>query len=222
MSDSSSPSRLVRLLRPTKGKVVFGIVVAIGVAFTVWWWDGGRYMFIPRRFAAIEPGLIYRSAQIHERLIDGVLEEHGIQVVVDMAPDQPGDEDAAAERAAVKRLEIRKVDVLTLDGSGIGEPVDYIVTLSEMARAKRAGTPILVHCSAGTQRTGAVTAMYRMLYHGWTGPRAFAEYMEFRRHKPDKGHLTKYLDQHFAAIAQALVDAGLLDAVPVPLPRFAP
>lgn len=222
MSDAPRPSLLVRILRPTRLKITLGILAGLFAVAAYWWFDGGRYMFIPRRLAAVDGEVIYRSAQIHRRLIEDVLTDKKIQVVVDMAPDEPDDEDAAEEAAAVKRLGIRKVDVLTLDGSGRGDPADYITTLKEMVRAKRAGTPILVHCSAGTQRTGAVCAMYRMLYQGWSGPRAFDEYMDFRWDRPDKGHLTAYLDQHFAAIAQALVDAGLLDAVPAPLPRFAP
>ncbi len=220
MSVDPSPSPLWRRLRPTKLRLCVALVIGALVAGLYWWYDGGRYMFIPRRLGAVEEGLIYRSAQLHRRLIEDVLVEKGIRVIVDMAPDDADDPDAEVEREVAERLGIRKVDLLTLDGSGRGDPADYVRALGEMLRAKREDTPILVHCAAGTQRTGALVAMYRMLYQGWDGPRAYAEYMTYRRNRPDRGHIEAYLDAHLPRIVKDLTRQGLLDAAPDPLPVF--
>lgn len=222
MSPTPASRRLAHALRPTRARLLVALGIGLLGAGLYWWYDGGRYMFIPRRFDAVEDGIIYRSAQLHRRLIEDVLVEHGIQVIVDMEPDDPHDLDEQAEARIAKQLGIRKVDLLTLDGSGRGDPTDYVKALREMVQAKRTGTPILVHCAAGTQRTGTVVALYRMLFQEWDGPRAYAEYMSFRRNRPDRGHISAYLDRHTQAIAEALVRDGLLDAVPDPLPRFEP
>lgn len=218
----SDRRRLLHALRPTRGRVLLGLAIGALVAGLYWWYDGGRYMFIPRRLGTVEEGLIYRSAQIHERLIEDVLVEHGIRVIVDMEPDDPADANERAEREAAARLGIRKVDLLGLDGSGRGDPEDYVRALREMLRAKAARTPILVHCAAGTQRTGTAVALYRMLVEGWPGDRAYDEYMSYRRNRPDGGHIERYLEAHLPRIAGALVEQGLLPAMPDPLPRFGP
>lgn len=222
MSTPSRTRRILHALRPTKGRVVTAVVIGLLAGGLYWWYDGGRYRFIPRRLGAVEDGVIYRSAQLHRRLLEDVLVEKQIRVIVDMEPDDPNDPDERAEREIAARLGIRKVELLTLDGSGRGDPADYVRVLTEMVRARETETPILVHCAAGTQRTGTAVALYRMLFQGWDGPRAYAEYMDYRRNRPDRGIIAAYLDEHMRGIADALVRADLLDAVPEPLPRFGP
>ncbi|MDJ0975274.1 MAG: tyrosine-protein phosphatase [Planctomycetota bacterium] len=222
MTDTPFLRRLLHALRPTRRRVALGVTAGLLFAGLYWWYDGGRYMFIPRRLGTVEDGVIYRSAQIHRRLIEDVLVEHGVQVIIDMEPDDPADPDETTEREVAAALGVRKIDIAGLDGSGRGDPNAYVRVLGEMVRAKQTGTPILVHCAAGTQRTGAAVAMYRMLFQDWSGARAFEEYMSYRRHRPDGGKLERYLETHFPNIAQELVKTGALPSVPDPLPRFGP
>jgi protein tyrosine/serine phosphatase len=44
---------------------------------------------------------------------------------------------------------------------------DVVRALAEIRRAEASG-PVLLHCLHGADRTGLVTAMYRMIYQGWT------------------------------------------------------
>jgi protein tyrosine/serine phosphatase len=44
---------------------------------------------------------------------------------------------------------------------------DVVRALAEIRRAEASG-PVLLHCLHGADRTGLVTAMYRMIYQGWS------------------------------------------------------
>jgi len=194
-------------------------LLVFGVGGTIWWRDSGKRLFFPRKWAEVEPGL-YRSGQIHRRLIEDVLREHEIDLVIDLAQDEPGDPDNAAEREVTARLGIPVLS-LTLSGDGNGDPQDYVRALTTAVTAHRKGQHVLVHCEAGSERTGAFFMLYRTLFEGWSADDAFAEYGRFRNSPGTRGS-TRYLDAHVSEIAKGLVESGALDAVPDPLPVFAP
>jgi protein tyrosine/serine phosphatase len=51
---------------------------------------------------------------------------------------------------------------------------DVIKALSAIRRAEQKG-PVLLHCQHGADRTGLVTALYRVLYQGWSKAAALDE-----------------------------------------------
>jgi tyrosine-protein phosphatase SIW14 len=57
--------------------------------------------------------------------------------------------------------------------------------------------PILVHCWHGSDRTGTVVALYRMVVNGWTRERAIAEFITpaFGYHAKTYPELRKYLER---------------------------
>jgi protein tyrosine phosphatase (PTP) superfamily phosphohydrolase (DUF442 family) len=195
-------------------------LLALGGAFA-WWRESGRHLFIPKNFAPVDDGRVYRSGLIHRRLIEDTLEENGISTVVDLCGHGPTDPDVAAEREAAARLGIRAVDLPGLGGHGTGDPALYVQAVAEMARATP-DRPVLVHCAGGTERTGAAVAIYRMLFEGWDGVRAYEEYVDFRGRDPENDELVDYLRARLPAVAEGLVRAGVLEEVPSPLPVFGP
>jgi len=42
-------------------------------------------------------------------------------------------------------------------------------------RIKQAQGPVLLHCQHGADRTGLITALYRIVYQGWSKSRALDE-----------------------------------------------
>ena len=79
---------------------------------------------------------------------------------------------------------------------------------------------MLVHCAAGSQRTGGVFAAYRTLVQGMAPEQAIAEMQKFDW-DPDKDQvLLDYLNENIGHIAQQLVLAGVIGQVPSPLPAF--
>ena len=222
MSNTWVAWRMGQASRPTRGKLAFLAGALLLGAVAYWWFDGGRYAFVPRRLGVVVEGRVYRSAQLHPRLIRDVLERRSIRHVIDLAEDPPGDAHAAAELAVARELGITHQVLPGLQGDGRGDPSAYVKTLQAMHHAAQDGPPLLVHCAAGTQRTGAATMLYRTLFQGWSGERAFAEYLAYRGGRRDDGVLPQWLDRNLPGIVEALVKAGALARAPETLPTFTP
>lgn len=195
------------------------LFLAVGAA--IWWRDGGKRLFFPRNWDEVEPGL-YRSGQIHRRLIEDVLREHQIGLVIDLAADRASDLDDAAEREVTARLGIPLLSIDGLSGDARGDPQNYVRALTAVALARREGQPVLVHCRGGSERTGAFFQLYRTLFQGWSARDAVAEYASFRNRPLGEGANAAYLDAHVAEIAAGLLASGALESPPDPLPVFSP
>ncbi len=167
----------------------------------------------------VEAGQIYRSGQLHPALVRETLAENDIDVVVDLQywEDKPGH---LAERDAVAALGIEQ-HRFPLDGNGTGDIEHYALAIQEIHAAVEAGQPVLVHCAAGSQRTGGVIAAYRTLVQGKPVDVAVAEMERYDWDPEDDTILLEYLDENIATLAQRLVALGVIDAVPDPLPSFA-
>ena len=198
------------------------LLLAIGTGGTIWWRDGGKRLFFPRQWDVVVPGFLYRSGQIHARLVEDVLREHQIDLVIDLARDRWSDPDARAEREAIERLGIERLAFEDLDGSGRGNPASYEAALAAIAEARRAGRRVLVHCSAGSERAGGAVMLYRTLFEGWSGADAFHEYLRYRNRPPVRSRVAHFLDTHMEEIAAGLVARRALPALPDPLPVLSP
>lgn len=78
----------------------------------------------------------------------------------------------------------------------------------------RAEKPMLVHCWHGSDRTGAVIAMYRMVFQGWTRAEAIDELINggYGYHKNLYPNITGYLtDVDLSRFKKALKGAGALE-----------
>lgn len=195
--------------------VVLGVCLLGG---GVWFWDGvAKDRLIPKRWAAVEDGCLYRSGQLSASLVKRTLARHGIKVIVALTFDEPQDQDQAAEVKAAAELGIELLRFPLL-GDGTGDVKNYIGAVAAVIQAERQGKPVLVHCAAGAQRTGGTIAFYQLLVDKRPSP---AVIQELRRHgwKPKRNpNLLPYINANLAQIATALHDRGLLDEIPNPLP----
>jgi len=163
--------------------------------------------------------MIYRSGQLSRHLVKRMLQSHQIRTVVDLTFDDPDDRNHSAELAAISELGIeRRLCPLLSDGTG--DVHVYAQAVAAVAEAARQGKPVLVHCAAGTQRTGGVVALYRLLIEG-RSPEFVIQ--ELRRYKYDPRRspkLLNYLNAHIGPIAYELVRSGTIPFAPVPLPQL--
>ena len=200
-----------------KGLKWFGIsFVALLLAYLVFDHVVKDRIF-PKRFAEVETGL-YRSGQIHRNLIEDTLNDHQISRVIDLRywEELP---DMIAEKEAIAKLGIESKR-FPLNGNGTGNVDHYVAALLSLHESYAAGEPVLVHCAAGSQRTGGVFAAYRTLVQGVSTTDAVAEMQEYDW-DPDKDQiLLDYLNDNIGYIARQLVLAGVIDQVPSPLPTF--
>lgn len=215
------PNERPRAIMPEKrpNHALRAVIVVAVIALGIWIWDANKYRIFPKRFGVVEQGSIYRSGQIHPDLVEKTLRKHGIQVVVSLMGVDPNDINQKAEQAAVEKLglEFKRFPLL---GDGTGDLENYVKAIEAMVAAKKANEPVLVHCAAGAQRTGGIVAFYRLLVEGREPD---AVYRELRRYdwRDKPGHpLLPYLNENMQAMAERLLELGIIEKIPDPLPQL--
>lgn len=195
----------------TLGSMFLALAVCGAIAF------GWRHSVLPKRWGVIEEDLVYRSGQLSRNLVRHMLQRHGIRTIVDLTTPDAAHPDKAAQREAARDLGIDIVS-LPLSGDGRGDIMRYAEAIAVVSNAVKSGTPVLLHCSAGAQRTGGITACYRMLVQGWSVEQALAEMRRYGwcpRRNPD---LAPFLNDNMESLALELVRRGVIEDVPDPLP----
>lgn len=199
--------------------LTIGLIAAV-IGGGIWVWDGVlKDRLIAKRFGVVVPGSVYRSGQLSPYMIRKTLEENGIDLVVHLGEQDPNNKAHVAEQEAVEELGIER-RLFPLSGDGTGDIESYAKAIAAIVEARDSGKQVLVHCAAGTYRTGGVIAAYRMLLEGASPAEAEAE-MEQYNWNPRNPILPEYLNSHMAELTQKLVEMGVLDSVPDPLPVLA-
>jgi protein tyrosine/serine phosphatase len=100
---------------------------------------------------------VYRSAQPTAEGFRNLAKECGIRTVINFR--QSGEDDDEAEGTG---LQLKLVEMFT------GSIKDkHVVATMRLLRQQGDG-PFLIHCKHGADRTGLMTAMYRVLEEGWS------------------------------------------------------
>lgn len=209
--------------RKWKRRVGLSVLACAAVALCVLTWDSEycsiKDHLVPRRFATVVPGELFRSGQIDAGLIEKVLEQHGIRVVVDLTGAVADSPEQAAERRAVDHLGV-EYHRIPLHGDGTGDVALYADAVATIARAQQSARPVLVHCAAGDKRSGGVVAAYLLLCRGASADEAMAEIGHFNRGHVASSTVVDYLNAHLEEIASTLRQAGLLVASAHAPPRL--
>ncbi|MBI5723888.1 MAG: tyrosine-protein phosphatase [Planctomycetes bacterium] len=188
----------------------------------------------PKNWGIVEPGKIYRAGQIHPSLIRQALQQHNIKVIISLNAFDANDPQQAAEDEIARELGIEMIRFAFKgngtpgiqpgdDGKASTQPVRdgrraYARAVAQIVKAVRAGRPVLVHCSAGTHRTGGVIAAYRLLVEKKNPDETYTELRSYGW-DPDKHQvLADYLNANLPGIAQELVALGAIDSPPDPIP----
>ena len=129
---------------------------------------------LPKRFAAVVAGQLYRSGEVSPAQLARVQREYGIRRVVCLlnatAPV------TVAEREAAQRLGLEWCNV-PLPGNGASTPADR-ARIRELLTDPNA-PPTLVHCAAGVNRSGLAVGLYRLHRQHWPLERVLAEMQAF-------------------------------------------
>jgi protein-tyrosine phosphatase len=201
-------------------KWVFFAVPAIVIGLAIWAWFGIiRYHVIPKNFGVVEQGHIYRSGQISAPLIEKTMAEHNIRVIIDLTPRDPNKPGELAEEKAAVKLNINVLR-FPMSGNGTGDVNDYASAVAAIANAEKQNQPVLVHCNAGTMRTGGVIATYRLLVQK-IDPKIVEDEMEKYGCRIDqKTVLRSFLNDNMAGLAIRLKQAGVIEEIPVAIPQI--
>ncbi|MBC3935656.1 dual specificity protein phosphatase family protein [Undibacterium sp. CY7W] len=106
----------------------------------------------------------YRSAQIQSELLP-TLQSLGIKTVVSLRAFHSDEQILKNSGIRMQRIGINTWDI---------NDNNVILALRTLRNAQQQG-PVLLHCQHGADRTGLITAMYRILYQSWTKEQALEE-----------------------------------------------
>ncbi len=207
--------------RPRKSRLLLtiGLIVAV-IGGAIWVWEEVlEDRLIAKRFGVVVPGSIYRSGQLSPAMVQKTLAKHDIDLVVHLGVHNPDNEAHVAEQEAVRQLGIER-RLFPLRGDGTGDIDNYAQAIAAIVEARDAGRRVLVHCAAGSYRTGGVVASYRMLLEDMDPAEAWAE-MEQYSWNSDIPILPEYLNSHMGELTEKLVLLGVIERVPEPMPVLA-
>lgn len=143
---------------------------------------------------AVEPGRVYRSAQLSAGQLRDVVRQHGIRTVLNLRGPNPESAWYRDEVAATLAAGAVQVDVPLASDMWLSK--DQARTLLEILDGSP--KPMLVHCEFGAERTGLVSAIIELLEPGRTLADAKAQfslrylYLPIRDGLVMKGHVDRY------------------------------
>jgi protein tyrosine/serine phosphatase len=210
---SRPPSNLARVL-------VLGSITCGLAAWVVFAKNGVRDQLVPRNFGVVEEGHVYRAAALTPASLKRAHEQHQFKTIIDLGGF---DVDPLADKLAQESAESLGITryVFPLSGDGTGNPNAYVAALRVLADP--ANHPVLVHCSAGAQRTSGCIIMYRDFIQGGDDAAARTEAFQFRHDPKDNPRLFEYLDTWQGHIERAFrTGTQVPDHDEVPVVPFAP
>jgi protein tyrosine/serine phosphatase len=177
-------------------------LVLAAVALAAWTYREGVHPdLFPKRFAEVEAGVLYRAGKLTPAAFERVVKSHGIRTIVDLGAWPEGSREDRRARDTARALGVERIR-LDLRGDSRGDPNHYADTLRLIRDPRR--RPVLVHCGAGTERTGCAVALYRQIEQGWELERAYLE-ADHAGHSPTRNpELRRTLERWTAPVAEAL------------------
>jgi len=109
-------------------------------------------------FRVVSPGKVYRSAQMAGRDLRAALSAHGIKTVVNLR-GQKRDRWYATEVEVAEELGLKRVDI-ALSAEELPPPDKLVALLDVFAQGPY---PMLIHCWAGSDRSGLASVIYRVV-----------------------------------------------------------
>ena len=143
----------VRGLRAA-GLVVLAILLFLGGAYACVHGGGN--------FHAVEKGVVYRSSLLGSEKLEQAVDRLGVKTVLNLCGEQPGVEWYEGELEVSRRRGVKFVNMALSANTALDA-----AQLAKLTDALRdAPKPLLIHCRAGSDRTGLASAIYVATHGG--------------------------------------------------------
>jgi protein tyrosine/serine phosphatase len=197
------------------------ILAVVGTGAVLLWTLVLRDRFVPKRFGIVVPGKVFRSGQISRFLIADVVDRNHIGTIIDLNGLDSNDADQQAEVEVSQAKGVRHLR-FPLRGDATGQIDRYAGAVQAMVESEHEGRPVLVHCAAGSQRTGACISFYRLLVRHDPPEGVYRELMSYGWDPRSNRILLEYVNGHMHELAQLLVERHTIEREPDPLPVLRP
>ena len=162
----------------------------------------------PKRFGVVIEDSLFRSGRIHYSLLPSVLAENQIDSIVTLTHEVPSKEYQTYERTIAESMGVNLVR-FPLDGNGTGNVSSYIGALKyvydELSKDRR----VLVHCAAGSERTGGFMFFYQTLILKQNEKDVYTEMLKYKFDPERNLALLPYLEETLPDVVDALEDHGV-------------
>lgn len=153
-------------------------------------------------FGVVDPGRVFRSAQPGADL-DDTIRRYRLGAIVNLRGGSESDAFYRDEALAAERLGVEFYD-LALSATQRPSRRELMLAMSVLDRCRY---PLLIHCKSGADRTGMLSALYRMEILGEPPERAMGAFSMTYNHFPIFG--PERLHEPFEEYARWLADGGL-------------
>jgi protein tyrosine/serine phosphatase len=142
---------------------------------------------------------LYRGAQPVTGFANK-LGELGVKTIVNL---RGGDEVSQSEQ---KEAEAAGLHYFNIGMPGLSAPSDDQVNRVMAIIDNPENQPVFIHCKRGSDRTGTITAVYRISHEGWNAERALSEAKHYGMSWAEfgmKGYILDYYKQHLRTASQS-------------------
>lgn len=171
--------------------VLLAVVAALFLGAYAWIHHDGN-------IHVVEAGQFYRSQQLNSNQLAAVIDKYRIRSILNLRGTNPGTPWYSREIAVSQSMEVAHVDyALSARQRVSAEQIDEILDL-----IKTAPKPILVHCQAGADRTGLISAIYLLEVAGKDANEADQQLSLRYGHFPYLTSKTSAMDDSFWSYAK--------------------
>lgn len=144
------PARYAFLVRPAR--LVGGFLLLLGLLLF------GAYGYVHGggNYHEVEKGVLYRSSRLSTEKLEHLVIAEGVKTILNLCGEQPGVAWYEGEKSCAQRQGVKFISL----GLSANTPLDAKQLASLVAILRDAPKPLLVHCRAGSDRTGLVCALF--------------------------------------------------------------